>query len=120
MQVTFGILLLTIGIVVMMWILYSIIYLMTSPQDVQVLAQFISLDERAMIRISPDATIQLPGGVFYAVGFFLYVVVLGIAGSLTKVLLSTGTRLLAPDITPLLSRLREVKVFKEFGSHRMG
>jgi hypothetical protein len=118
-QVSLGILLLTMGIVGVMWTLYSIAYLTTSPHDVQVLAQFTSLDEHATIRISPDATIQLPDGVFYALGFFLYVVMLGIAGSLTKALLSTGTRLLEPDIRSFLSRLREVRASKEYGGHRV-
>jgi hypothetical protein len=113
-HVLFGGLLLTIGIASVTWILYSIVNVTTSPQSIPLMVKFIGFDEEAIIKMTPDGSIQLPAGFFYASGLFLYIIVLGIAGSLTKVLLSTGTRLLEPDIKPLLMRWRtELRGFKE-------
>jgi hypothetical protein len=119
LQVAFGVLLLTMGIASVMWILYSLTNLTTSPHNVPVIAEFTSLDKHASIKLLSDTAIQLPDGIFYTAGFLLYLLALGIVGSLAKVLLSTGTRLLEPDIRPLLARLREVKMFKEFSSHHI-
>jgi hypothetical protein len=107
------------GIASVMWILYSLTNLTTSPHNVPVIAEFTSLDKHASIKLLSDTAIQLPDGIFYTAGFLLYLLALGIVGSLAKVLLSTGTRLLEPDIRPLLARLREVKMFKEFSSHHI-
>ena len=68
------------------------------PQNIPLIAKFLAFDATARKIIVPDGEIEVPEGAYFAVGTFLYLLALFIAGSLTKVLIVTGAGLLRVDV----------------------
>jgi hypothetical protein len=109
-----GLLLLAMGIIGVVWIAHSILTLGTASQSIPLIARFAAFDKTARSIDTPEGRIELPEGVYFAAGFFLYVLALGIGASLTKMLITVGANLLSQEMTPLMSWFRdEMRRFKE-------
>jgi hypothetical protein len=81
--------------------------------------EFLPFDNAARSIGTPEGPVELPEGLFFVAGVFLYILLLSIAAMRTKVLVVSGTRLLQSDATPLLNRLRdEIRRMKEHAEKR--
>ena len=115
MRAGVALVLITMGIVGVLWIVEQIIVLTSGPQDIPLIAKFLAFDPAARTVVTPDGNHQLPESVYLAAGFFLYILVLGVAASLAKALIATGASLLGQDVAAALNHLRdEVKRLKEY------
>ncbi len=116
-----GIVLLTLGVSGAIWIAHGIITLGTAPEDVPLINMFLTFDTEARTIVTASGNIELPTGLYFAVAFFLYILVLAIAAGVTKVLITSGAHLLQHELTPVLNRFRdEIRRFKEYWESRSG
>jgi hypothetical protein len=114
-----GLVLLGMGIIGVVWIAHALITLSTAPRAIPLMEKFLAFDNAARSIGTPDGPVQLPEGLYFAVGVFLYILVLGIAAMLAKALIVSGTKLVQLDVTPLLNRLRdEIRGMKEHWEKR--
>jgi hypothetical protein len=102
-----GLLLLLMGIIGVVWIAYSIMTLSTAPQSIPIIGKFASFDKAARSLDTPEGRIEMPEGLYYAVGIFLYVLVLAIGASLVKALITTGANLLNQEMKPVMNWFRD-------------
>lgn len=101
-----AIVLLALGIVGVLWIANQLIILITSPNDISLVSQFANLDERARVISMPGGSIQLPSSFNFTVGILAYIGALGIAVSLTKLLISSGITLLDGQVRMLMDWIK--------------
>lgn len=109
-----GLLLLLMGIIGVVWIAYSIMTLGTAPQSIPIIGKFASFDNAARSLDTPEGRIEMPEGLYYAVGIFLYILALAIGASLVKALIATGANLLNQEMKPVMNWFRdEMRRLKE-------
>lgn len=101
-----AIVLLALGIVGVLWIANQLITLITSPNEIGIVSQFANLDERARVISTPGGNIQLPSSFNFTVGVLAYIGALGIAVSLTKLLISSGITLLDGQVRMLMDWIK--------------
>jgi hypothetical protein len=107
------------GMIGAVWIAHSVMTLITAPQTIPIISKFGAFDKVARSIVASEGTVELPEGLYYAVGFFLYVLALAIAASLAKVLITVGANLVGQESTPILNWLRdEMRRFKEHWEKR--
>ena len=113
-----GILLVTIGIMGVIFIAFNIFMLLGfSAQDpeklpiIGTLMKYSSMDEDIIIYGRP---FRLPASFYYILGVFAYLFVIRILESLTRGLLTTGANLLNHEISNILPKLKsEIKRLKQ-------
>ena len=114
MRAGVALVLITMGIVGVLWIVEQIIVLASGPQDIPLIAKFLAFDTVARTLVTPAGNYQLPEGLYFAAGFFLYILVLSVAATLAKALIITGANLMGQDVASALNHLRdEVRRLKE-------
>jgi len=114
-----GLVLLGLGIIGVIWIGHAIITLSTAPHAIPFMEKFLAFDNVARSIETPEGPVELPEGLYFVAGVFLYILLLTVAAMLTKVLVVSGTKLLHYDVTPLLNRLRvEIRRMKEHAEQR--
>lgn len=101
-----AIVLLALGIIGVLWISNQLITLITTPNEISLVSQFATMDERARVISTPDGNIQLPSSFNFTVGVFAYIGALGIAVSLTKLLISSGITLLDGQVKMLMDWIK--------------
>ena len=115
MKAGVALLLITMGVVGVLWIVGQIIALASGPQDIPLIAKFLAFDPVARTLVTPAGNYQLPEGLHFAAGFFLYILVLSVAATLAKALITTGASLMGQDVASALNHLRdEVRRLKEY------
>ena len=102
-----GVTLLALGIVGAVWIVERLLGLGTGPQDIPLLAKFVSFDATARTIVTPEGKYELPEGLYFAVGTLAYLITLGIVATLVKVLIASGAGLLGQEVTSATNRLRQ-------------
>ena len=106
--------LITMGIVGVLWIVEQILVLVSGPQDVPLIAKFLAFDPVARTLVTPAGNYQLPEGLYFAAGFFLHILVLSVAAALAKALIASGASLMGQDVASALNHLRdEMRRLKE-------
>lgn len=101
-----AIILLALGIIGVLWIANQLIILITTPTEISLVSQFANLDERARVVSTPGGNIQLPSSFNFTVGVLAYIGALGIAVSLTKLLISSGITLLDGQVKALMDWIK--------------
>jgi hypothetical protein len=96
-----GIIILSMGILLTAWILYTIYQLIQGETRILDIG---AIDKT--ITISSE-TIILPESFFYILGVLILVFLLSICAGLSKVLISSGVRMLKPDYTDTLKETRK-------------
>jgi hypothetical protein len=108
-----GLLLVAMGVAGVLWIFERIIALGDGPQNTPLIAKFLSFDAVARTLVTPSGNYELPEGLYFAAGLFLYIVVLGVVAGLAKALITAGGNLLEQAGVSVANRLGE-----EFGRLR--
>ena len=115
-----GTILVTMGIAGVLWIVERIIALGSGPQDIPLIAKFLAFDTAGRTIGTPSGNFVLPEGLYFAVGFFLYLMVLGVIATLTKALIAAGVNLLGPDVSAATNRLQgEIGRLRTFLENRI-
>lgn len=102
-----GLLLVATGIAGVLWIGQQIIALGNDPQSIPLIAKFLAFDSTARTIVISNDKIVLPEGLYFAVGLFLFILVVFVAATLAKSLVSIGASLLGHNVASVLNRLRE-------------
>jgi hypothetical protein len=102
-----GLVLIGLGVVGVLWIAERIIALAGGAHSVPLISKFLAYDESGRSIVTPGGSIVLPEGLYFAIGFFLYILALWVAAGLAKALLTTGAHLMGHEFTSVVHRLRE-------------
>ena len=110
-----GLALVAIGVVGVLWIVERLFSLGDGPQAIPLVGKFLAFDAAARTIATPSGRYEVPEGAYFAAGIFLYILMLGIAVSLTKALLTAGVTLLGQDVASALNRMgAELARFKTY------
>lgn len=103
----FGLLLLLFGVGIAVWILVSLIGLLTSDSTPALVSAVVPAANQPVILELPDGKITLPREVFAPLGYLLVSFIYAIGAGLSGVLINGGTSLLQPDLAKLIRRTVE-------------
>jgi hypothetical protein len=101
-----GLALVAMGVAGVLWIGQQLFALADGPQNVPLVGKFLSFDSAARTLIISSEKIELPEGLYFAVGLFIFLLALIVAASLAKALISIGASLLGNDVAKVMDRLR--------------
>lgn len=102
-----GVTLIALGIVGAVWIVERLVVLGTGPQDIPLIAKFVSFDAAARTIVTPEGKYELPEGLYFAVGTVVYLIALSLVATLVKILITGGASLLGQEVTTATNRLRQ-------------
>jgi len=105
---TVGLILIVLGIAGVLWIAERIIVLGGGPQNIPLIAKFLAFDAAARTIVTPRGNFELPEGLYFGVGSFLFILALVVAAVLAKALISTGAHLMGHEVaSSVANRLRD-------------
>jgi hypothetical protein len=101
-----GVTLLALGIVGVVWIVERLVAIGTGPQDIPLIAKFVSFDAAARTIVTPEGRYELPEGAYFAAGTVVYLIALGLVATLAKALIGAGAALIGEATATATNRLR--------------
>jgi hypothetical protein len=105
-----GIIILSIGILLAAWIFYTIYQLIQGEGKSSIVTRILDIGAIDKTITISSETIILPESFFYILGVLILVFLLSICAGLSKVLISSGVRILKPDFTDTLKEIsKEIK-----------
>lgn len=102
-----GLTLIALGVAGVIWIVERLLALGSGPQDIPLIARFVSFDSAARTIVTSSGSYELPEGVYFASGVLVYLMALGIIAALSKALITSGAGLVGNEVAAALNRLRE-------------
>ena len=102
-----GIIILSMGILLAAWILYTIYQLIQGEGTSSIVARILDLGAIDKTITLSSETIILPESFFYILGVLILVTLLSICAGLSKVLISSGVQMLKPDYTDTFKERRK-------------
>ena len=104
---TIGMVILGLGVLLGGWVVTIIFRLITGDGTKEIILNLIPMESiEITVRASSEAII-VPETLFYVVGLFFCVLLLAICGSIAKVLIANGVKMLQPDIQSALKTFRK-------------
>lgn len=108
LKLVVAILLLILGIIGVVWIANQVIILVTTPLDIPLIKQFMAFESQARMMVTiPNGTIELPASFTFGLGVITYIFALGVAVSITKLLITSCVNLLESQVKDLLNWIRK-------------
>lgn len=105
-----GIIILSIGILLAAWIFYTIYQLIQGEGKSSIVTRILDIGAIDKTITISSETIILPESFFYILGVLILIFLLSICAGLSKVLISSGVRMLKPDFTDTLKEIsKEIK-----------
>jgi hypothetical protein len=108
-----GIIILSMGILLAAWILYTIYQLIQGEGTSSIVTRILDIGAIDKTITISSETIILPESFFYILGVLILVSLLSICAGLSKVLISSGVQMLKPDYTDTLKERRKETKKKE-------
>ena len=102
-----GIIILSMGILLAAWILYTIYQLIQGEGTSSIVTRILDIGAIDKTITISSETIILPESFFYILGVLILVSLLSICAGLSKVLISSGVQMLKPDYTDTLKERRK-------------
>ena len=102
-----GIIILSMGILLAAWILYTIYQLIQGEGTSSIVTRILDIGAIDKTITLSSETIILPESFFYILGVLILVTLLSICAGLSKVLISSGVQMLKPDYTDTLKERRK-------------
>ena len=102
-----GIIILSMGILLAAWILYTIYQLIQDEGKSSIVTRILDIGAIDKTITISSETIILPESFFYILGVLILVFLLSICASLSKVLISSGVQMLKPDYTDTLKETKK-------------
>ena len=102
-----GIIILSMGILLAAWILYTIYQLIQGEGTSSIVTRILDIGAIDKTITISSETIILPESFFYILGVLILVTLLSICAGLSKVLISSGVQMLKPDYTDTLKERRK-------------
>lgn len=102
-----GIIILSMGILLAAWILYTIYQLIQGEGTSSIVTRILDIGAIDKTITISSETIKLPESFFYILGVLILVSLLSICAGLSKVLISSGVQMLKPDYTDTLKERRK-------------
>jgi hypothetical protein len=96
-----------LGVLGVVWIAWLLFSLGDGPHAIPLVGKFLAFDAAARTIVTPSGNYEVPEGAYFAAGIFLYIMVLAVAVSLIKALLTAGVTLLGHDVASAVNRLGE-------------
>ena len=114
LRVTLGLACLSVGSVVLGFIIWALWPLASSgdPVVLKAISSALPLERTPQALQTPQGSVILPGGFAATTSLVLTILILGIVVSIGKGFLSVGVSLLNPDMRKILSRLKDT-----YGKH---
>ena len=104
---TIGTVLLGLGVVLAGWVVTIIYRLLTGDGTQEIVSNLIPMESLTITITTSSEDMVVPESFFYVVGLFFCVLLLAISGSIAKVLIANGAKMLQPDIQGSLEKLRK-------------
>jgi len=95
------------GILLAAWILYTIYQLIQDEGKSSIVTRILDIGAIDKTITISSETIILPESFFYILGVLILVFLLSICAGLSKVLISSGVRMLKPDYTDYLKQTKK-------------
>lgn len=109
LRMGFGTVLLVLGIIGAIWLASLLVNLISDfrdvPEQIPFVAKMVELGQESTPLKADEKTIILPSAVYYVLGLFIYLFILGLAVGLVKVLIEGGAHLLHDKVDKLTHRL---------------
>ena len=104
---TIGMVLLGLGVVLAGWVVTIIYRLITGDGTKEIISNLIPMESLTITITTSSEGMVVPESFFYVVGLFFCVCLVAICGSIAKVLIANGVKMLQPDIGGALEKLRK-------------
>ena len=101
-----GVTLLALGIAGAVWIVERLVAIGTGPQDIPLIARFVSFDAAARTIVTPDGRFELSAGAYFTLGTLVYLMTLGLVVALVKAFIGAGAKLIEEGVASATNRLR--------------
>ena len=109
LRMGFGVILLVLGIIGAIWLASLLVNMVHDfkdvPDKVPFVAKMVELGQDSAPLKAGEKTIVLPSAVYYGLGLFIYLIILGLGVGLVKVLIEGGVHLLHDKVDKLTARL---------------
>ncbi len=102
-----GIIILSMGILLAVWIFHTIYQLIQGEGKSSIVTRILDIGVIDKTITISSETIILPESFFYILGVLILVFLLSICAGLSKVLISSGVRMLKPDYIDTLKEIRK-------------
>lgn len=99
--------LLALGVYGAIWIAGQLAVLLSEPSKIPLINQFMTLDAPSRVIATPSGNIEFPPSFGATVGTGLYLAVLYLALSMTKLFITSGVALLENQVGTLLKSIRQ-------------
>ena len=99
--------LLGLGVGLAAWVVTIIYQLITGDGTREIVANLIPLESITITIKASSEAIVVPDSFYYVTGVFFCVLLLAICGGIAKVLIANGVKLIQPDVSGAMDKLRK-------------
>lgn len=104
---TIGMILLGFGVGLAAWVVTIIYQLITGDGTREIVSNLIPLESITITIKASSEAIVVPDSFYYVTGVFFSVLLLAICGGIAKVLIANGVKMMQPDVSGAMDKLRK-------------
>lgn len=104
---TVGMILLGLGVGLAAWVVSVIYQLITGDGTREIVSNLIPLESITITIKASSEAIIVPDSFYYVTGIFFCVLLLAICGGIAKVLIANGVKMIQPDVSGAMEKLRK-------------
>lgn len=104
---TVGMILLGLGVGLAAWVVTIIYQLIRGDNTREIVSNLIPLESITITIKASSEAIIVPDSLYYATGVFFCVLLLAICGGIAKVLIANGVKMMQPDVSGAMEKLRK-------------